>query len=256
MRPKAISSELRARIWAIFYDHIKGSSPHNFVRGWWQPQLRAMHVERFHRPLDEFNDYMPSAILDLRRTVLQGAWHEPYGMIEWILRRANAPGGLDGQFEAALRQCRSAYAIVGGDTITRIATDEETGAVVSALADTESDRFRGAHAHLKAAAQALGAGDSPASIRESISAVESVAKIIAPGSQDLGPTLTALQKHHQIHGALGEGFKKLYGFTSNEQGIRHALLDKGESEVDETDAIYMLGACASFVSYLIARCNK
>jgi hypothetical protein len=55
----------------------------------------------------------------------------------------------------------------------------------------------------------------------------------------------------RIHPALGKGFGSLYGFTSDEKGIRHALLDEPAAQVDETDALYMLGSCASFVSYLI-----
>ncbi len=49
------------------------------------------------------------------------------------------------------------------------------------------------------------------------------------------------------------GFDSLYGYTSDSQGVRHALLDKGAPDVDETDALFMLGACAAFVSYLINR---
>ena len=37
----------------------------------------------------------------------------------------------------------------------------------------------------------------------------------------------------------------------DEKGIRHPLLDKGDAEVDETDALFMIGACGAFVSYLI-----
>jgi hypothetical protein len=55
----------------------------------------------------------------------------------------------------------------------------------------------------------------------------------------------------KIHGALVSGFKSIYGFSSDEQGIRHALLDKGAPAVDGVDAIFMLGACSAFVSCLI-----
>jgi hypothetical protein len=41
-----------------------------------------------------------------------------------------------------------------------------------------------------------------------------------------------------------------YGYASNAQGIRHALLDADEATVDEADALFMIGACATFVSYL------
>jgi hypothetical protein len=45
----------------------------------------------------------------------------------------------------------------------------------------------------------------------------------------------------------------LYGYSSDEEGVRHALVFKEEAQVDEADALFMLGACASFVSYLLAR---
>ena len=43
---------------------------------------------------------------------------------------------------------------------------------------------------------------------------------------------------------------KLYAYTSDEQGIRHALLDQPDPRVAQNEAVFMLGACASFASYL------
>ena len=43
---------------------------------------------------------------------------------------------------------------------------------------------------------------------------------------------------------------KLYGYTSDEQGVRHAFLDQESSRVGMDEAVYMLGACASFASFL------
>ena len=54
-----------------------------------------------------------------------------------------------------------------------------------------------------------------------------------------------------IHGAMRAGFASLYGSTSDEKGIRHALLEVPAASVDKTDALFMIGACAAFVSYLI-----
>jgi len=42
-------------------------------------------------------------------------------------------------------------------------------------------------------------------------------------------------------------------YTNDEKGIRHALVDEGTAKVDEADALFMLGACAAFVSYLITK---
>ena len=49
---------------------------------------------------------------------------------------------------------------------------------------------------------------------------------------------------------MQKGFSALYGYTSDEGGIRHAMLEGERPRIDETDAIYMLGACAAFVTYL------
>ncbi len=40
------------------------------------------------------------------------------------------------------------------------------------------------------------------------------------------------------------------GYTSDEQGFRHLLLNKAEDNVTIDEAVFMLGACASFASYL------
>lgn len=68
---------------------------------------------------------------------------------------------------------------------------------------------------------------------------------------DFGKALSKLEAKTGIHGAPKSGFSSIYGFTSDEQGIRHPLLEKGDANVDEVDALFMLGACAAFVSYLI-----
>ena len=69
----------------------------------------------------------------------------------------------------------------------------------------------------------------------------------------LGSALAALEAKGNLHGALKTTFARLYGYTSDEEGVRHALVFSDEARVDEADALFMLGACASFVSYLLAR---
>ena len=60
----------------------------------------------------------------------------------------------------------------------------------------------------------------------------------------------ALKKVPKLHPALTKAFLALYGFTSDEDGIRHSLQD--ESTLTYADAKFMLVACAGFVSYLQA----
>ena len=93
------------------------------------------------------------------------------------------------------------------------------------------------------------------SIKESISAVESLAKIISKqNSATLGPALDAVEKKAKLHAVLKQAFQKLYGYTSDAQGIRHALMD--EATLDAEDAKFMLVSCSAFVNYLVVKAQK
>jgi hypothetical protein len=67
----------------------------------------------------------------------------------------------------------------------------------------------------------------------------------------LPDALKVLDQRGQVHPALREGFIKLYGYTSDEHGIRHAMLDR--PTLDAADARFFLLSCTSFVNYLKAR---
>ena len=113
----------------------------------------------------------------------------------------------------------------------------------------------GAEKHLRNAVKHINQQEFGDAIRESIHAAESVARVIDPNaSQTLGPALNSLEKGGQLrHPALKEAFKKLYGYTSDEQGIRHALVDKDSPDVGLDEAMFMFGACASFAAYLVSK---
>ncbi|NOT48655.1 MAG: hypothetical protein HOP17_13015 [Acidobacteria bacterium] len=67
----------------------------------------------------------------------------------------------------------------------------------------------------------------------------------------MGDALKAIEKKHHLHGALKQGFLKLYGYTSDADGIRHGLMD--ESALTGDDAKYFLLTCTSFINYLKAK---
>lgn len=97
------------------------------------------------------------------------------------------------------------------------------------------------------------------SIKESISAVESICCIItgSTGSQaTLGNTLKKLEKDGGvvIHGAMKTAFEKLYGYTSDSDGIRHGGIDFTNAPAE--DAKYMLVSCSAFINYLIEKQSK
>jgi len=46
----------------------------------------------------------------------------------------------------------------------------------------------------------------------------------------------------------------MYGYTSDEDGIRHAMLE--EPDVGFEDAKFMLVACSAFINYLKVKADK
>lgn len=86
------------------------------------------------------------------------------------------------------------------------------------------------------------------SIKESISSVESICQILTGKDKaTLGDALKLLKD--KIHPAMKSAFEKLYGYTSDANGIRHSNgLGEGNSTFEE--AKYMLISCSAFVNYL------
>ena len=122
----------------------------------------------------------------------------------------------------------------------------------TALADKD---FPNVKAHLQRALELLSDRKTPDyrnSIKESISAVESIAKEIAQKPKaELGDALKEIENQGKIHGAMKKAFLNLYGYTSDADGIRHALME--ESNLTADDAKFFLLSCTSFINYLKAK---
>jgi len=90
------------------------------------------------------------------------------------------------------------------------------------------------------------------SIKESISAVESICKIVTQDEKTtLGQALKIIENKYGLHEALKKSLSQLYGYTSDADGIRHAMLE--ESNLSYIDAKFMLVACTNFINYLIEK---
>ena len=63
------------------------------------------------------------------------------------------------------------------------------------------------------------------SIKESISAVESLVATVVGEKGTLGQLIKKLEDEISLHPALRTAFGSLYGYTSDEGGIRHAILE-------------------------------
>lgn len=262
LKLKEVSPELRARLWYIFHEELAGArraypvSSVQDLEGPFAQCLYYWHVACCFQAADEFTLSYDYWLNELKSIFKEGDYLEIFGFVQRVLRHDAKPYELEIEVEDALRASRAAYAVFDGDTIIPIGSDAERETLARAFADLAASEFHGARAHLRNAGSELTGGSYGPSIRESIHAVEAVAHVLAPEAQTLAPALSKLEKSVRIHPALRNGFSNLYGFTNDEKGIRHSLLDVPVPQVDETDALYMLGSCAAFISYLINKARQ
>jgi len=148
----------------------------------------------------------------------------------------------------------SAYRFVG-KFITPIISETEIKEIEKAL----KSPIEPVRIHLEEALKLMSDRKDPKyrnSIKESISAVEAMCKVIANDEKaTLGQALDVIGERIEIHPALRRAFSNLYGWTSSADGIRHALLDE-EVAVGFEDAKFMLVACSAFVNYLLEKARK
>jgi len=97
-------------------------------------------------------------------------------------------------------------------------------------------------------------GDLRNSIKESISMVESVARLIAPTENTLGKALKRLAKDGKVNPLLNESNLQLYKYSNSTKGIRHALME--EEDLSLEDARYFLISCSAFTNYLFEKGRK
>jgi hypothetical protein len=219
----------------------------------WKRVAMDLHVLFFKQPINTF-DYGAYKTEQRLNGFIQGAnIGELLNLVEFLVRHPKCSAELKSELADAFGSARAAYRIFDNEYIAAIGTEEQAAAFERAIADAETKNATAARKQLIAAGVALRNLDWAGCVRESIHAVEAMAVRLAPQTDTLGAALKVLEQQGHLHGSLKAAFSSLYGYSSEEEGVRHALVFGDEAQVDEADALFMLGACASFVSYLLAR---
>ena len=195
-----------------------------------------------------------SKILEQIRTYFFSCkWYEVYDFIEFVVQTYKILGLIELVNEILEREL-SGFRLIDG-LFTPVSDASEKEAIESALAPGP---FAGVQAHLHQALLHLASRDQPDyrnSIKESISAIESaVCELSGNPKATLGDGLKVLERNGKLHNALRNGFSAIYGYTSDADGIRHAMLE--EAALDEADAKFFLVSSAAFINYLKAKQAK
>lgn len=216
-----------------------------------------MHADLWGKPLDEFSELETFLTEKLKPIILTDTYDWVFETLTHIIRHKSCPNGLVKAINEALKKNQAAWVVSGEDdnTFYPVSSDYEPEIYEQVSMAIKANDLHGAGRHLNKSAELYNKGDFNGSVRESIHAVESVARKIAK-EKTLPLALKQLQASGvEIHPALLKGFDNIYGYTSDAQGVRHAYIDESIN-VDEADAQFMLSACAAFVTYLASHANK
>jgi hypothetical protein len=252
---ESMDSDLRNGLWNVCYDLVFG----DFLKQYFQPRDNPVVAKLwrlfFKKPVDEISYDGDEVLEHLKIYFFKSSWDGVYDLIEFLVQ-IGARYQLEDALNRVLEREKSGYRFVKY-TLTPITNEQELAAVQSALELPTG--LSAVRQHIRTAVALFSDRKSPDyrnSIKESISAVEGMC-IIITGDQKatLGQALKKLEeKGIQLHAALKNSFSSLYGYTSDADGIRHALLE--ESTLDFDDAKFMLVSCSGFVNYLAAKAAR
>jgi hypothetical protein len=259
----SMDQELRVSLWNTLSASYWGRVPQGYHLsdgGNIQYLCEVLWSDYFKWPLDTMGRFWYEVYEKIRQYFFSCEWYDAYDFIEFVVGIYPSQPANEifwTSCNIVLERELSAYRLVG-DQITEITAEEEIAEIEEAL--ESSSTLKPVTDHLQRSLALLTNKKSPDyrnSIKESISAVEAICNLVAGNSSaTLGQALKELEEQQSVdmHPALKGALEKLYGYTSDADGIRHALLK--ESNLAFEDAKFMLVSCSTFINYLKAKSAK
>lgn len=262
IQKESIDDALKNLLWSVLNDYlwkqVKHGNNYSYTK---YSNISSLLNTYWINILKVPNDTIPistsDAIKRIRSYFFSCEWHEIYSLIEETID--NLPYGfiknkdffIDA-INSALERENSAYRLINHEIIP-ITSEQEIQSIEQALENT--NQYSGVQLHLNQALKLMSDRQNPDyrnSIKESISAVESICKIITQDDKaTLGKALKIIEERYSLHAALKSSLSQLYGYASDGDGIRHAMLE--ESNLSYIDAKFMLVSCTNFINYLIEK---
>lgn len=213
-----------------------------------------LYTEIFSKTFDDIPKYYGfkygttyNEVKNLFQTV---EYNKVYDLIEGFINAINFAEYYNHQKEVYIKDVNNIfeeenvnYRIID-DKITDIVDENQ----IESIEETINNPYKVVSEHYsKAIEQLYSVKDYANSIKESISAVEAMCQVINGSKEELNKVLKKLKIN--IHPALEQAYIKLYAYTCDENGSRHA---NGISEKNATfeEAKYMLISCSTFANYL------
>jgi len=276
-----IDEPLKNGIWNVIYETFFLKLP-QFISQFTADReylVKRIWKDFYKDRVDEIPVTSERILKTVKNRYFQAEWPFVYDFVEFLAIHSNiiavmfqkghfysiGPGKYDShtsfrkRINDVLERELSGYRLFECDVIP-VTKKEEVQEIEQATSQTKFLGLNGVHEHLSSAIDILSNRKQPDYrnvIKESILSVESLAKVISgDANAELGQALKSIEKSGNvtIHKALRAGISSIYGYTSDTNGIRHALLEV--VDIQQEDAVYMLVSCSAFVNYLISKAKR
>jgi len=237
-----------------FWKHVKPTLAGDAATSELEEVVRKAWVHFFKWPLTDMNWSWETNERRMREHFTTHNWFKMYDFVEFMLPCADClECGNERSFtlfcNEMLEKENSTWRIVN-KIVVPLTTEHEIGAVESAI----NSPYEPVGIQISCALKKLSDKTNPdyrGSIKESISAVEFVVKLIGDNDKaTLSSILSKVKKNVGLNDRLEQGLLSIYAWTNDEKGgIRHAMMQN--KELSPADARFMLVACSAFANYLI-----
>lgn len=251
IQSESMSDTLRNRIWNVYRNKLTLNAS-----GYDSAHLEKI-LDCFGLAIVKDNGYhsQKKNLETFHDWFINAKWFQIYDFIEAYISFLSQKDKkeVSNTFNIVLSEENSGYRVINYMVVPITNRTE-----LSNIEKAQKSPFESVSRHIQKATELLSRRPNPDyenSIKESISAVEAMCCIISGKSGSgatLGKTIKKLKDNGiYIHSALENAFSSLYGYTSDEDGIRHGGIDFKKAPAE--DAKYMLVSCSAFVNYLIEK---
>lgn len=261
LKPDYMPDDLKNRIFNVSYKFIKNCHSLGQI-------IEEIWVNFFKNDITKLDEYVinyskkfslipldpENQLRAIRDEFFKLEWYRIYDFIEFLIDKVFNDSSIKedyiNEINKIFEEEKAPYQIIDGLVTPKISEEEKEE--IEKVLNINNQNYAPVQTHLKKALELYHKrpkGDYKNSIKESISAIEALARIILDNQS---ATLGDLVDKLTIHPALKEALKKLYGWASDESGIRHSEKTlTSPLPIEEVEARFMLVICSAFINYII-----
>lgn len=248
-----IDERLKNRLWNVIKENFFDKINVNSLKIYYEVDEELINklYDEFFALAKKTDLYLYEDEKWMKKWFFSSEWFEVYNFLEELIyqhHNEKIKENLKFNVNQKLEEEMSAYRFVD-DCITPIIEESE----IKEIEEVFQSEYNPVKVHLSRALEFLSDRENPDyvnSIKESITSVESIAKIITGKETDLASCLK--QMNLDLNKQFVTGMNNIYGWTCKEDGIRHGHTGE-ELKTSFDEAKYMLVSCSAFINYLISK---